>query len=257
METEGTLEPPLEDGAPPPPPELEELTQPQPALSPPTQRAGPNASFWSEWSGPLQNRLILAALGIVVVLLLVAIVLIVIGHGRGGTEGNASVSAATRENSKTQVKPIGGLAGKASTTISYRNGPGPGYTILGTIPKGAVVAVVGRSEDESWLQVRYPVNSTLKGWVDARLVNVDGDITALVIAGPGPVPNVEVTFEPPPTPFNFGTPTEEVATLTPTRTVRPSPTVRVTPTRTPRQFFTPTQPELPSATPPPPVTPGP
>ncbi len=81
-----------------------------------------------------------------------------------------------------------GLVGHVLTTVTMRNGPGPTHAILGTIPRGALVSVVGRNSDEDWLQV-IPV-SGIRGWVDADLIEVTGDISELIIAGPGAGPSV-------------------------------------------------------------------
>jgi uncharacterized protein YraI len=195
----------------------------------------------------LNNRFILGALGAVVILLLTAIVLVAIGHG--DSSGGDSSNVVAPSGDKTPVRPIGGLAGTTITTASYRNGPGPTYVILGTIPRGATVTVVGRNTNNSWLQVRYPPSSNLKGWVDAKLLSIDGDITGLAIAGPGPVASADITYVP--TVANYEpveTPTEELAE--PTRVRRPTsvPTRRpsVTPYRTPLPTNTPEQ--LPTAT---------
>jgi uncharacterized protein YraI len=191
------------------------------------------------------------------VLLLTAIVLVAIGHGDDEGSGSSNVVApAGNDDDETPVIPIGGLLATASTTASYRNGPDTRFVILGTIPRGAHVAVVGRSEDNAWLQVRYPPNSNLKGWVDAKLLRVEGDVTVLAIAGPGPVASVDsVTYVPtigvyepeatlpPPTVEEEETPEEPAtAAARPTRTPTARPTV--TPYRTP--FPTSTPPQVPT-----------
>jgi uncharacterized protein YraI len=248
--TEGPFVAPAIDEAPPPPPELEALSPSRRAM-----RRAPARQIAEGWQALLHNRFILSALSVVAVLLLTAIVLVVIGQGSGDTTGDTSSNGGVLSGrGKTPVRPVGGLAGTTKTTATFRNGPGPTYVVLGTIPRGAVLAVIGRNKDQSWLQVRYPPNSTLKGWVDAQFLDVDGDLTTLVIAGPGPVPSVAVTFVP-----TFVA-TQPSATETTeaepgvTRTARPvrTPTARPTrpPTRTPRQFTTPTPPpDLASATP--------
>jgi uncharacterized protein YraI len=242
-----------DDEAPPPPPELEALSSVRQTKG--TSPFSPVASRQSleGWHGLLNNRFLLSALAIVVVLLLTAIVLVAIGQGGAGTEGDTpSNIGGSLGGAKTPARPVGGLSAKTTTTLSFRNGPGASYPILGTIPRGAVVAVVGRNGDQSWLQVRYPPNSNLKGWVDAQLLDVNGDLTTLVVAGPGPVASAEITFVPPAAVVESATATETFAAAQPTSTARPgTPTVRRTPTRTPRQFTTPTPtlPELPSATP--------
>src|SRR3972149_3743504 len=69
------------------------------------------------------------------------------------------------------VVPLIGLPGRLRSTARMRNGPDATYAILGTIPRGALVPVVGRNADATWLQVVYPPTSQLRGWVDASLLN--------------------------------------------------------------------------------------
>ncbi len=184
----------------------------------------------------LNNRFILGGLGLVAVLLLTAIVLVAIGNGDEG--GSGSPNAIAPSENETPARPLGGLAGTTTAAVSYRNGPAPTHVILGTIPGGVTVAIVGRSEDSTWLQVRYPADSTLRGWVDAKLLDVNGDVSVLLIAGPGPVASAGVTplptvgfYEP------METPGGEVA-VPPTRVSRPTSAAAtrrptVTPYRTP------------------------
>jgi uncharacterized protein YraI len=201
----------------------------------------------------LQNRFILGGLGIVAVLLLTAIVLVAIGHGddvSGGGGSNVAEPPGEDDGDETPSRPPAGLVGRAITTASYRNGPDTTFVILGTIPRGATVALVGRSEDNAWLQVRYPPTSNLKGWVDAKQLDVEGNVRALVVAGPGPVANAEdVTFVPtaavyvPPPTSTLPPVVIEEETPEPTVIDRPTrePTARptVTPYRTPIRTNTP------------------
>jgi uncharacterized protein YraI len=214
-----------------------------PGLTPAMSASMAGASRWDEWTGFLHNRLVLGALGVVVVLLLAVVVLVVLGQGSERTASSVVAERpSTREPAATDVRPLGGLLGEALNTITLRNGPGTRFTPLGTIARGTMVAVVGRSEDDHWLQVRYPPNSDLRGWVDSRFLEVNGDVTRLVVAGPGPVPHVEQpTGLLPVTPAPVITFDDE-----PTRTPRPSRTPRATRTP-PRQ--TPTATVRPADTP--------
>jgi uncharacterized protein YraI len=143
-----------------------------------------------------------------------------------------------------------GLSGKLRTTASMRNGPGPGYPILGTIPRSAVVTVVGRNEDNTWFQVIYPPGFSIRGWVQATLIDIEGDVSSLVIAGPGAGPDVQVpTYAGPinvPIPTEpGGTEFEETPTPRPTRvlpTSTPYPVPTEAPTFTPRPTSPPGQP---------------
>jgi uncharacterized protein YraI len=219
----------------PPPPKLEPRV---PSAARP--RAAPAlSSRWDAWLPLLNNRAILSGLGLVIVLLLTAIVLVSIGHGNQGTH-RAVVAIPTTEPDSTAL-PRGSLSGHIVTTASLRNGPDSTYALLGTVPKGASVAVIGRNSDESWLQIRYPPGSSLLGWVDAQFLETTGDVSLLAVAGPGPGPSVpRPTGSAPPTAI----PTEEEATPTPAEEATPSatatPTLEAQPTPTEQPQQTPT-----------------
>ncbi len=231
----------------PPPPELtEDLV---PIMRPRTPAATTSASRWEAWLPVLNNRLILSGLGLVVVLLLISIVLVSIG--RGNTDTHPILVTVRTPDASTTALPGGSLSGRVLTTVSVRRGPGATYDYVGTVPRGAAVAIVGRNGTTSWLQIPYPPGSPLRGWVDANFVEVTGDVSQLAIAGPGPTPFVSLpTASAPPT----GVPSAIEATSAPTQeqtpgvTATPTSQARPTPTEQPRP--TPTEQPKPTATPP-------
>ncbi len=229
------------------PPELEE---PWLQGGGPSRPSDGGTGRLAEWQALLRNRFILGGLAILVVLLLVTIVLVVLGGGDDDSTPRSSLRPTT-PNADTTVVLLTGLRGQVRTTTTMRNGPDTTYAILGTIPKGAVVSVVGRNADDTWLQVTYPPGSQLRGWVSVAFVEVAGDISQLAIADPGAGPSIPIptgeggtvllptdtpaplVTEPPPTE------TPGAATPTPTR-LRPatatpqlSPTSQPIPTETP------------------------
>ncbi len=227
--------PPLPDVALPP---LEELGGQDGGGS-----AGPPAFDLPEALAFLRNRFALAAVGIVVVMLLVAIVLVAIGGGDADGPRPAALDDNTPQADVT-VAPRAGLAGRVLTTAIMRSGPGRGFAILGTIPQGASVTVVGRNANDTWLQV-IPPSSQLRAWLEVDFVQVTGDISQLVIAGASAGPSIAVpTSPPPPRPRATNTPPPR-ATNTPPAPITPT-APPPTPTRPPA---TPTPPRTP-ATPP-------
>ena len=228
----------------PPPPRLE----PRASIHARRRRVAPVAlsSRWDAWLPLLNNRGILSGLGLVVALLLIAIVLVAIGSESQDTD-RALVTNPTPGPNST-VLPRGSLSGHLVTTTSVRNGPDSSYAILGTVPRGATVAVIGRNEDQSWLQIRYPPGSALLGWVNAEFLETTGDVSKLGVAGPGPSPDIIVpTQAEVPTAVATeeitSTPTEET---TPSITSTPTEETKATPTEEPG---TPTVPPEPTATP--------
>lgn len=219
-----------------PPPPLHPGQQPQPGAA------------QSDWHAVLHNRFIIAGLGALVLLLLTAIVLFALG---GDNDNASTASGQPTADGRVTTPVLGpGLNGKLRTTASMRNGPGPGYPILGTIPRSAVVTVVGRNVDNTWFQVIYPPGFTIRGWVQATLIDIEGDVSSLVIAGPGAGPDIEVpTYAGPidvPIPTEpGGTEFEETPTPRPTRvlpTSTPFPIPTEAPTFTPRPTSPPGRP---------------
>lgn len=180
----------------------------------------------------LRHPIVLGALAVVVVLLVVAVALILVGGGEEDDEEEAAAPAPTRtEKPETNLTSEDGVSGEVIATINVRSGPGEGYTILGTIRNGTRVEVVGRTEEEEWLQVIYPPQSSLHGWVDAAFLDLEGDPSTLAVATVEALPLPEVPTEPAyvavATPTAEETPTAEAG---PTEEATPSPTAVFSPT---------------------------
>lgn len=207
----------------------------------------------------LNNRFILASLSLVVVLLLTAAVFAAIGNGARRMPLVVVRPTPTPTTGAPALALDGGLPGRILYTVSVRNGPNAFLltSILGTVPRGTMIAVVGRNAEQTWLQIVYPPDSVLRGWVDARYIAITGDVSRLPLAGPGPRPEVAVPTSaaqpgvhaapptvPPPTavqpsqtPFSLPTHTPP---LRPTATSTAPTRVRTTPT--PQRTATPPQP---------------
>lgn len=204
------------------------------AAAPPLPQP-PSGSGVADWVELFRNRLILAGLGLIALLVVGALLLIAIGNGDDEPQRRASLVQPTPAPGSST--PGGDdLTGVLRTTASMRNGPGIGYPPIGTVPEGAAVPVVGRNADDSWVQVVFPPGSELLGWVNVAFIDVNGDISALVVAGPGESPNVPVPTSSGPLPGSE-TPADE-PTSAPTR----RPTNTRVPTITPRPGATPTIP---------------
>lgn len=111
------------------------------------------------------------------------------------------------------------------TDLNVRSGPGTQYDLLGLLPTGISVEVLGRSADAQWWQVRFTPANEGVGWVSADPAYSE---TAFVDNAPIIVP------PPTPTPIPTNTPTDTpTATPPPTITATPTPTDTPTPTATP------------------------
>lgn len=75
----------------------------------------------------------------------------------------------------------------ATTTevLNIRQGPSRTMALLGKLPKGTTVTVVGRNDDNSWLQIQIPEKSEL-GWVSAEFVTINGDVNTLPVVQTNP-----------------------------------------------------------------------
>jgi uncharacterized protein YraI len=186
---------------------------------------------WPESLDFLRNRFIIAGLGLLAALLLAMIILVALAGEEQDSSTPAGVTNPTADEETTVVSPSEGLPGEIVTTTILRNGPSRSYAILGTIPRGAQVAVVGRNEDNEWLQI-VPTSSSLRGWVEAQYVKVTGDISTLVVAGPGSGPSISV-------PTQIVVPDEDdepaAPTIPPQRptSTRPAPTATAVPATAP------------------------
>lgn len=98
----------------------------------------------------------------------------------------------------------------SSGLVALRTGPGIDYPLLAQLGPTIPVAVVGRSEDSTWLEICCVSGQTV--WVVTSHVQVNNDINGVPVsvAAPPPVPTV--------TPLPTETPT---VTPTPTATLPP------------------------------------
>ncbi|NJN81657.1 MAG: hypothetical protein HC802_04770 [Caldilineaceae bacterium] len=94
------------------------------------------------------------------------------------------------------------------TLVNLYDGPDRIYPRVGQIVQGQLCDLIGRNLDASWWQLACA--GDVRGWIDARLVTVDGDIYGVRVASAQPV---DPTGTPAPLP-----PTPTAPPLTPTPT---------------------------------------
>ena len=215
----------------PEPPEREEPAPAPAAPGPPQATARMAAGELPNRLAFLRNRLILGGLALVAVLLLIALVLATLGGGDDAPGSSFATGTSTPGVGSTAVPRTDVTARVLSTDATVRTGPGPSYGILGTIPSGFRVSVTGRDDDGSWLRVIYPPGTQLRGWIEADLVEVTGDVSQLAVVEPGGGPSVPVPTSPEPLPGQSPTPSQE-PTATPT-SAPPTATPPAPPTATP------------------------
>lgn len=196
----------------------------------------------------MRHPIVLAGSGIVIVMLIIAIVLVVVGSDDNDEDGKTGESnRPTVEVTQTPAE-LRGLLGTTLSSATVRSGPGEQYAVLGVLQRGTEVDVVGRSEDGDWLQAYYPPGSQLHGWIEAALLEVEGDPLTLVLGEANAGPSVEV----PTAPFIPEEPLDDEPTEGPEAT---EPLATEPFTDTPPPLPTDTPPLLPTDTPPPTVAP--
>jgi uncharacterized protein YgiM (DUF1202 family) len=103
--------------------------------------------------------------------------------------------------------------------LEVRTGPGLQYDLLGLLPAGVEVTIIGRDENRQWWQIRFSSDSNGVGWVAS-----DPEFSTSANAE-----QVRVALIPP-TPTDTPTPTPIPATHTPTATlIPPTPTATLIP----------------------------
>jgi hypothetical protein len=68
---------------------------------------------------------------------------------------------------------------RAARVLDVRLGPGDGYAIVGLVPRGGQVEVVGRDQSGEWLAISFNPGSKLQGWVPSAAIAGLGDVAAL------------------------------------------------------------------------------
>lgn len=93
--------------------------------------------------------------------------------------------------------------------VNLRAGPANSYARTGQVVRSQQCTVVGRNRGGTWVQLAC--STTVGGWLDRRLVDLNGDVTTLPITEPTIIVVITPTLTPTPT----ATPTRVVPTATP------------------------------------------
>jgi uncharacterized protein YraI len=133
--------------------------------------------------------------------------------------GATSTATATPEPTPTASGPV------ALTTadLNIREGPGQDYPVLGVVPAGTELQILGKNPEVTWWQVAYPRDGDGRGWVFVNFTssrNTEDVPVVVTPVAPTPTPTATPTETPVPTPTN-------------TRVVKPSPTPTPVPTPVP------------------------
>lgn len=134
----------------------------------------------------LRNPLVLGALAVLLAVAAAIAVTVVLSEGEQETVivvPPDETAAPGRTPTRTPV-PLDGIRARALSTLTIRAGPSTDYISLGTVRRDAELEVVGRNEEEDWLEISYPPRSRLMGWVMAEGVELEGSLASLPVAAP-------------------------------------------------------------------------
>lgn len=111
----------------------------------------------------------------------------------------------------TNTVPVGPAVAISDTVgVNARTQPTTTGVLVVTIPNGAVLPVIGRTPDGSWLQIELPTGE--RAWVAREVVNVSSDVDTAPVVGEGQ-PAAEATPVETPEPPPAGGATATVSSL--------------------------------------------
>jgi len=76
----------------------------------------------------------------------------------------------------------GGVTATTAVNLNMRQGPGTNHPVLGWVPVGERVAVLGRNADNSWIFGEY---NGKQGWMAGWYLNVSGDLNSVPVTSGG------------------------------------------------------------------------
>jgi WD40-like Beta Propeller Repeat len=97
--------------------------------------------------------------------------------------------------------PPGSIFANVKHPLYVRRGPGKEYDIIATLPTGAHIALIARSEDGQWYQTFYPPESHTRAWVlgDENILELLSAPNQMPVAATPPTPTPAPTPVPRPT----------------------------------------------------------
>lgn len=89
------------------------------------------------------------------------------------------VSATNTPAVTQQPTPQGAVSGQTSQQVNVRSGPGTVYDSFGQISANQSLAILGRNETSTWLQIAFEDAPNGRGWVAALYVKIGDEIKDL------------------------------------------------------------------------------
>jgi hypothetical protein len=145
----------------------------------------------------LRNPYVLAA-GAVIGAIILAVVFVFFF---GGAPTGAGFGSNGASGADSQTPRAGrGVAARSLASTSVRDGPGLAYGEIGVLRANQDIEVAGRNSDGSWLQIYYPRNTQLRGWVPASALSIsEASVADLQVAAATPIsrPTMAIPTQPP------------------------------------------------------------
>jgi hypothetical protein len=166
----------------------------------------------------LKNPIILACGAVVGLLALTAGVLVLVDSARGDSAQEPSVQVDPKTTATTgpveETAVALGVTGRTRRATAVRERPGNGARVAGTLQRGTIVTIDGRTDEDGWYRIIFPPNSEFHGWLNADDIEVSGDLLTLSVVAPDPpiVVDLPTEFVPADTP----TPAPPLGEETPT-----------------------------------------
>ena len=96
----------------------------------------------------------------------------------------------------TQPPASGGVTARPTVNLNMRNGDGTNYAVIGWVPAGTTVPVLGRNAANNWVYGEY---AGKRGWMAAWYTNISGDLNSVpIVAGSQPGASPAPAPAPPP-----------------------------------------------------------
>lgn len=168
----------------------------------------------------LKNPIVLACAAVVGLLALTAGVLVLVDSARGDSAQEPSVQVDPKGTATTgpveETAVALGVTGRTLRAAPVRERPGNGARVAGTLQRGTIVTIDGRTDEDGWYRIIFPPNSEFHGWLNADDLDISGNLLTLAIVAPDPPIVVDLPTEyvpadtPTPLPdITDGTPTPE------------------------------------------------
>lgn len=94
----------------------------------------------------------------------------------------AARSDAGLDDSPVATPTPSGRSPMALIALDVHIGPGVNYQVVGSLPRGAKLDVIGRDASSQWIAIAFAGGTKINGWVPSQSVSGVSDIKSLPLA---------------------------------------------------------------------------